>query len=407
MQETSDGLEIAHVLFMDIVSYSLRPMDEQREIIAKLQDIVWKTSHFKAAAKTDQVIALPTGDGMALAFFGDPERAADCAVEIARVFKNEPQLKVRMGLHSGPVYKVADVNKNQNVAGGGINTAQRIMDAGDAGHILVSAEMAGTLCQLSRWKPYLFDFGMHEVKHGIRLHFYNLCTPDVGVSALPSKWNKEPNPRRSWRWPAILAALVLAALAGWKIWTPAPPPIRTHQLSYSLTVQKYKGGQPFQAPAQFAGETLFAADNGIAIDFVSQDAGYLYLINDGPLPDGAPSINILRPAPNASAFVGPGEKLRYPAVQFLRFDQATGTEMLYLVWARTPPAQLEQWKNLNSAELHGHVVIRDPPTIDQVRTFLAGNVIPKANVFRDENEKRTVLHSDRDVFAYLIRLEHH
>src|SRR5579871_2193044 len=160
--EAQDRLEIAHVLFMDIVSYSLLPMDEQRDIIATLQGIVRDTPQFKQADQENEVIALPTGDGMALAFFGDPSRAAECALEIARILKKKPELRLRMGLHSGPVYRVADVNKNKNVAGGGINMAQRIMDAGDAGHILVSSEMASTLGQLSRWKPHLTDFGMHQ-----------------------------------------------------------------------------------------------------------------------------------------------------------------------------------------------------------------------------------------------------
>src|SRR5437763_7502165 len=168
-------VEIAHVLFTDLVGYSLLPMDQQKEYLAQLQQIVRESPQFRAAEAAGDIISLPTGDGMALAFFGDPTAPAQCALEVAAGLKSRPHLQLRMGIHSGPVYRVADVNANANVAGGGINMAQRVMDCGDAGHILLSRNVAEVLEQLRDWRDSLYDLGVHEVKHGIKVHLFNLC----------------------------------------------------------------------------------------------------------------------------------------------------------------------------------------------------------------------------------------
>src|SRR5882762_837080 len=146
---SSPTLEIAHVLFTDIVGYSKLPMDEQEHLLMQFQDTVRQTAEFIRAQADDQLIRLPTGDGMALVFFGDAEAPVRCAVEIGRSLRHQPALQLRMGIHTGPVYRVADINANRNVAGGGINIAQRVMDCGDAGHILVSSTFADMLLQLS------------------------------------------------------------------------------------------------------------------------------------------------------------------------------------------------------------------------------------------------------------------
>jgi eukaryotic-like serine/threonine-protein kinase len=180
-------LEMAHVLFMDIVGYSKLPMDHQEAVLHSLQVVVSTTSEFLRAQTSNEIIRLPTGDGMALVFFEDAEAAARCAIEVSRGLKSHPEIPLRMGLHSGPVYRVTDINANQNVAGGGINIAQRVMDCGDAGHILASQSVADVLGQLSSWKDCLHDLGEAEVKHGVRVHLYNLYTNEVGNSALPNK----------------------------------------------------------------------------------------------------------------------------------------------------------------------------------------------------------------------------
>ncbi len=178
---------MAHVLFLDIVAYSRLPMEQQAGVLHRLQELVRQTPEFPRAQKTHRLITLPTGDGMALVFFNDPEAPARCAVELAQAIRAESGLELRMGIHTGPVYRVADINANRNVAGGGINLAQRVMDCGDGGHILVSQSVADVLGHLDAWKNTLHDLGEAEVKHGLRIHIYNLCTNQAGNPALPHK----------------------------------------------------------------------------------------------------------------------------------------------------------------------------------------------------------------------------
>src|ERR1700686_1899941 len=184
---SSRTLEMAHVLFMDIVAYSRMPMDQQEESLRHLQDKVRGTSEFTRAQASNQLIRLPTGDGMALVFFDDPEAPVRCAFELGRALRQEISFQLRMGIHTGPVYRVADINANRNVAGGGINIAQRVMDCGDAGHVLGSGTVAEVLSQVSTWNTTLHDLGEVEVKHGLRIHVYNLYTDNVGNKEVPKK----------------------------------------------------------------------------------------------------------------------------------------------------------------------------------------------------------------------------
>src|SRR5438876_10710636 len=180
-------LEIAHVLFIDIVGYSKLAVNEQRALIEGLNDIVRATDEFQAAETTGRLIKIPTGDGVALVFYQSPEAPVDCALEISRALKNHPELRLRMGVHSGPVSGVIDLSGKANVAGAGINMAQRVMDCGDAGHILVSKRVAQDLEHYPHWRPHLHDLGKTEVKHGIRLSIVNLYTEELGNAAMPEK----------------------------------------------------------------------------------------------------------------------------------------------------------------------------------------------------------------------------
>ena len=161
---------MGHVLFIDIVGYSKLPMERQAETLEQLNEIVRSADTYDRASEKDSLIRLPTGDGMALVFFSGLTSHLTCAIEIAHALKKYPHLKVRMGLHSGPVYHVSDINDSRNVAGGGINIAQRVMDCGDAGHILLSKAVADTLQQLGGWEEKLQDLGEVEVKHGVKVH---------------------------------------------------------------------------------------------------------------------------------------------------------------------------------------------------------------------------------------------
>ena len=187
-------LEIVHVLFLDIVGYSKALTDEQQELVDRLNQVVRGSEEFQKAAAADRLIKIPTGDGMALIFYNSPEQPVNCALEISRALRNSSDLPVRMGVHSGPVSGVTDLNDRTNAAGVGINVAQRVMDCGDTGHILLSQRVAEDLQQYSRWRPDLHDLGEVEVKHGERVHVFNFYTDDAGNSDLPKKLAK-PNHR--------------------------------------------------------------------------------------------------------------------------------------------------------------------------------------------------------------------
>jgi TolB-like protein/class 3 adenylate cyclase/Tfp pilus assembly protein PilF len=218
-------LEIAHVLLIDAVGYSKLLVNEQIELLQELNRIVRSTECFRAAAESGQLIRVPTGDGMALLFFHSPEQPARCALEISRVLKDHPRIQLRMGVHSGPVNQVTDVNDRTNIAGAGINIAQRVMDCGDAGHILLSKRLADDLVEYRHWRPHLHDLGECEVKYGLRLHLFNLYKDGLGNPHLPEKlkrrrrWKQASgvsvHPVRAPRWPkfVLTAALLISAVA--------------------------------------------------------------------------------------------------------------------------------------------------------------------------------------------------
>jgi TolB-like protein/class 3 adenylate cyclase/Flp pilus assembly protein TadD len=216
-------LQIAHLLLVDIVGYSNLLVNEQIEMMQELNRVVRTAECFRAAEAKDKLIRLPTGDGMALLFFENLEQPARCALEIAEKLRGSASLRLRMGIHSGPVNQVADVNDRVNIAGAGINIAQRVLDCGDAGHILVSKHVADDLTHYRHWQPYLHDLGECEVKHGLQLHLFNLCKEGAGNQATPERlkrrmpWKSTApvHPIASVRWPklAMLFALCLALAA--------------------------------------------------------------------------------------------------------------------------------------------------------------------------------------------------
>jgi len=187
--------EIGHVLFIDIVGYSKLLITEQSERLQTLKEIVRGTEQFRLAEAEGKLLRLPTGDGVALVFRTSPEAPVLCALEISKAFKNHPELEVRMGVHSGPVNEITDLNEQANIAGAGINMAQRVMDCGDAGHILLSKRVADDLEQYPRWRPYLRELGECKVKHGVRLFVVNLYTDELGNPEHPKKLVAEQQSR--------------------------------------------------------------------------------------------------------------------------------------------------------------------------------------------------------------------
>src|SRR5947199_5221497 len=182
------ALEIAHILFIDIVGYSKLSSNDQHATVEELNQIVRASEQSQRAEATGRLIKIPTGDGMALVFYTSPEAPAQCAVEISRVLKEHPRLQVRMGIHSGPVSGVVDVNGRANLAGAGLNIGQRVMDCGDAGHILLFKHVAEDLEEYEQWRPLLHDLGTCEVKHGLRVSVVNLYSEQSGNPALPKKF---------------------------------------------------------------------------------------------------------------------------------------------------------------------------------------------------------------------------
>jgi len=217
-------LEIAHILLIDVVGYSKLLVNEQIELLQELKQIVRSTESFRAAEARGELIRVPTGDGMALVFFHSPEEPARCALEISRALQDHPSIRLRMGVHSGPVNRVTDVNEKTNIAGSGINVAQRVLDCGDAGHILLSAHVAEDLAEYRHWQPHLHDLGECEVKYGLHLHLFNLYKDGLGNPQVPEKLRRgrrrpasavSVRPVTAPRWPKVvlITALVVSAIA--------------------------------------------------------------------------------------------------------------------------------------------------------------------------------------------------
>jgi TolB-like protein/class 3 adenylate cyclase/Tfp pilus assembly protein PilF len=254
-------LEIAYVLFVDIVGYSKLLINDQRRLLELLNEIVRGTDQFKKAEANHRLITIPTGDGMALVFYNTPEAPVECALEISRVVKEHPELKLRMGVHSGPVSGVVDVSGRANIAGAGINIAQRVMDCGDAEHILLSRHVAEDLEQLGHWKKHLHDLGEAEVKHGSRVSVVNLYTEELGNPEVPQKFLQARHkaaaavpiapekPSRSRSWIIAAAVIIVAALAvGGYLSSRHSAPVASSSASSSILVAT-PARLPVTAPA--------------------------------------------------------------------------------------------------------------------------------------------------------------
>jgi len=252
--EEQTRLQIGHVLFIDIVGYSKLLVNEQSGLLRELNELVSGTREFREAEAEGKLIRLPTGDGMALVFRTDPEAPAQCALEIARALKEHPQIALRMGIHSGPVNEVVDVNQRQNIAGAGINMAKRVMDCGDAGHILVSKHVAEDLEQHNRWRPFLHDLGTCEVKHGVRVSIVNLYGDQVGNARLPRKFETVQKRRTRLRWAAVTGALLaLAAIvAGVAVFSRSGVRSTLPALAKSIAVLPFENLSEDKANAYFA-----------------------------------------------------------------------------------------------------------------------------------------------------------
>lgn len=419
--------EMASVLFMDIVSYSLGSIDEQTELLTMLQEIVRETGEYKNAFAKGELLSLPTGDGMALVFLRDPVSPAKCALEIAAALKDHAQIKLRMGLHIGPVRRHADIRENMNVVGGGINMAQRVMDCGDSGHILVSQQVADVLQQLRGWGDSLQDLGVQEVKHGVKIHLYNLCKDGLGnrtlpkklraASAAPGSESKPRNVRPKW---TILAAVIVVVAAGalafreWNKPAPAaaPPivetPLPEREFRYYITVQKYRDGKPYEQPFQLSGERIFEKDYRIQFHFSSPKPGYLYVLNEGPQStDGKPDLNTLFPTPDrldGSARLDPEQEIQIPPGGYFRLDNQKGKEKPWMVWSEERLPELEALKKWVNKKDQG--AVREVAQARAVLTSLRKYAANKVEATKDAADKMTIVKGRGSVLARQLQLDH-
>jgi TolB-like protein/integral membrane sensor domain MASE1/class 3 adenylate cyclase/Tfp pilus assembly protein PilF len=266
-------LEIAHVLLIDVVGYSKLLVNEQIEYLQELNQIVQSTECFRTAEASGKLRRVPMGDGMALLFFNSPEESVRCALEISRILQEHPHIKVRMGVHSGPVNRIRDVNDKTNFAGSGINVAQRVMDCGDAGHILLSRHVADDLSEYRHWQPHLQDLGECEVKHGLRLHLFNLCKDNLGNPQVPGtlrrrrRWKQESDlvrPRSLLVLASVVAALamVISSLTFFQRvslrMTPSTPPEGTASKAMALIPEKSIAILPFENRSEEKANAYFA-----------------------------------------------------------------------------------------------------------------------------------------------------
>src|SRR5437870_9281626 len=214
-------LEIAHVLFIDTVGYSKLLIDDQRNLIDTLKQVVRGTDEFRSAEAAGKLIKIATGDGMVLVFYNRLEAPVECALQISRALKEHPRLHVRMGIHSGPVSGIVDVTGRANLTGAGLNIANRVMDCGDAGHILLSKHVAEDLEGYEKWRSLLHDLGSCEVKHGMRVSVVNLYDDQFGNAKPPRKFETVQKCRARLRWAATAAALLaLAAIVAGAVMFP-------------------------------------------------------------------------------------------------------------------------------------------------------------------------------------------
>lgn len=420
--EPLPSLEMASVLFTDIVGFSLNPIEKQEELLSELQGIVRRTQQFQQAHAANQLISLPTGDGMALVFFQDPVVPVRCAIEIQSALRGNPGLRLRTGVHNGPIFRHSDIKDNINVVGGGINMAQRVMDCGDAGHILISRSVAEVLEQLSEWPPFLHDLGECEVKHGVRIHLYNVHNTTAGNPELPAKIKAQKKPDqpgrgRQWKWLVPVGVVVLLLMAFYVAYPRLGSLVPNRQtvdqpkqlmLRYYILVQKYRDGKPYQQPFQLSGERVFEADYRIRIVVTNSEPGHLYVLNEGPKSTSEkPDLNGLFPSPTThggSSRLEPVERIEIPEGGYFVFDKQSGKERLWLIWSGAEISELEALKKWANPKDLG--AIRDAAQAREISTLLGKYALDQATASVDQQSERTVLRSSGPVLARLIQLDH-
>lgn len=414
-------LEMAHVLFMDIVGYSKLPTDHQTQIVKRLQLIVGGTDTFRQARKTNQVISRATGDGMALVFFSGPQAPVECAMEIARVLRLQSDMKLRMGINSGPVYRVNDMNQTVDVAGAGINMAQRVMDCGDADHILLSKSVADVLKEIGQWREHIHDLGEHKVKHNVSVQLFNLYLNEAGNPAKPEKVRKAVKKRKAVFALAAIMILVVTgitallifsgrskegiasrrATGGDAVQTAEPEQV----LSYWLTVQKYRSNRPVEEPFQLADAGIIFEENfRVRLNVTTPQPGYFYVLNEpAEKVGGSPHYVILYPATEDEQ-KSASSQIAVPDNDWFEFDDKRGREKLWIVWSDRPVPELEVVKGLANSVDMGK--IKDTAQTTAIEGMLTKYSALISENKKDDAQKRTNVKARSSVIVYPINLEH-
>ena len=386
--------------------------------LQELQDIVRATKEFQKAVLTGHLLRLPTGDGMALSFFGDPEAPVRCAVEIGRALRTHPHLKLRMGIHSGLVYRIADINENLNISGGGINIAQRVMDCGDAGHILLSKRLADDLRQLSGWVKQLHNLGEVEVKHRHRVHVYNFYDGEIGNTEIPAKLR--PSIAKALPIKPIIAALaiLLVVLVGVILvkkskWLLTPEKSKNQGIGSAAlpVVPSRRSFTYFLTPwdktllsseERYAGNELFRNGSTLTFVLIPEQEGALYLINQGRGSDGRTVLNVLFPTPennNGSSVVTANQRLGVP----IRFDPYPGDELVLIIWTTKPVPELDAiFKDAAKTDWE----IKNSTNIVTVKDFLHKHELPAPKVETDYQKKETRVTGNNETLISTRILKH-
>jgi serine/threonine protein kinase len=415
----SQDVETAHVLFMDIVGYSKLLIEDQTRQLQKLQEMVLATNECRRVRAAEDLIRLPTGDGLALVFFTDPEAPVRAAVEIGRVLEENAEIDLRMGIHSGFVNRIVDINDKMNVAGVGINIAQRVMDCGDKGHILLSKRVADDLGQLARWSEYLDDLGDAEVKHGVVVHLFNLRGSDFGNPEVPAKLRKLPK-QRSYKKAVTAIAVVLPViglLAG--LWyrqtiattsevnssknaetvVPEVNPERT--LVYWLLMQKTRNNTPVGNPIPSGGDVQYEKDWKLQLNMQSTESGSLYLLNVGRGKDGAEKYNILYPIP-ADGKINPNLVANQTAQTiWLQFMDESAVERIWIIWSTKSLPDLNAV--FGSAAENGGV-ITNAVQIERVQSYINQYDRSKLGVEIDKSKQLATIKGHGEILVGLLEL---
>jgi hypothetical protein len=329
-----------------------------------------------------------------------------------------------MGVHSGPVNQIVDVNESANVAGAGINMAQRVMDCGDAGHILLSKRMADDLGQYSDWQAYLHDLGETVVKHGVQMHIVNFYKDEIGNPANPKKFKK--GGKQYFPLLAVAAALLLFVIGGvlilWSPWkqhgtesnssnskSDATTTSASRTLTYSLTVQKMNKDaktnqyKPLGAPFESTGQEIYGNGWEFHLNITPAEAGSLYLLNEGPGENNTTGYHVLFPTPannNGVAYLAAGQTMQ--TKQYF-FSEYKGTEKLWIIWSVQP---LDELDGIFKDAARNRLVIENPAQINMVRDLLARYDSSKLEVRSDKSKKQTTIKSTYEVLVSLLELQH-